>query len=167
MDAGRYEDVRATFERRVLSTAISALTQRGSRSHARRSSRTSKPDSRSSWSSRWSVGAIDALEQMNSRVVAGRHFASQQQNKESTRQATEPTARALELLRALLTSRSGAPPGARCAQNQIGRPSRCGWRLDSRELVAAWRLYRLGGPEMISIWNRWRFVLFKLRAGCR
>jgi hypothetical protein len=126
--AGRYKDLRAGFERRVLELRDSALRNSA---HAR------TPEIVANLQAGFEVllefavecSAIDASEQ--DELTSGCWEALRESAAERGKHqaATEPTARALELLRALLTS-GRAHLQARVGGKPDRSPESCGWRLD-------------------------------------
>ncbi len=126
--AGHYEDARSTFERRVSEYRESALRNA---THARTPEIVANLQAGFETFLEFALesGAIDAAEreQLASACWEALREAAAEQAKHQA--ATEPTARALEVIRALLTS-GRAHFEARGGGKPDRSPESCGWRLD-------------------------------------
>jgi len=127
--AGSYKDLHAGFERRVLELRESALRNAA---HARTPEIVANLQAGFETFLEFALesGALDAAarEQLASACWEALREAAAEQARHQA--ATEPTARALELLRALLTS-GRAHLEARGGGKPDRSPESCGWRLDS------------------------------------
>jgi len=142
--AGSYKDLHAGFERRVLELRESALRNAA---HARTPEIVANLQAGFETFLEFALesGALDAAarEQLASACWEALREAAAEQARHQA--ATEPTARALEAPPCAVDVRAGAPRSARRRQaRSFSRVLRLA-PGQQRKLVAAWRLYWLGG----------------------